>query len=173
MSESLFQRKIFKKRHPGTSDFLWILQNFQEHHYLQNTVGCCFCHNVQVSLYHLGLTSLFALLLIHFPLPKTFFLFFFLIAIWSLFSTIDEMVLKHCFSDILYFVNFFLNWWHPIVIYLESWINYLICHKQTDGIYLFVLHLFINNQKFKQLPRKSLIVKQFPNNLPGGTRDEN
>ena len=29
---------------------------------------------------------------------------------------------------------------------------------------------FINNQKFKQLPRK--FVKQFLNNLPGQTRDE-
>ena len=28
---------------PGTGDFLWILRNFQEHLFLQNTSGGCFC----------------------------------------------------------------------------------------------------------------------------------
>ena len=32
---------------------------------------------------------------------------------------------------------------------------------------------YINNQIFKQLPQKSLIFKQFLNNLQGQTRDEN
>ena len=37
-----------------------------------------------------------------------------------------------------------------------------------------VIHLFFNNnQKFKQSPRICLICKQFLNNLPGQTRDEN
>ena len=56
--------------------------------------------------------------------------------------------------------------------------NILLIYKglySTHGIIFDCLHLlfYINNQKFKQSPRKSLIVKQFLNNLPEQTRDEN
>ena len=34
--------QLYKKRHSGTGVFLWILQNLQEHFFLQNTSGGCF-----------------------------------------------------------------------------------------------------------------------------------
>ena len=37
-------QKLYLKRDSGTGVFLWILRNFYEHLFLQNTSGGCFCN---------------------------------------------------------------------------------------------------------------------------------
>ena len=52
LCQSLFSNKVaglrpitlFKKRDSGTSVFLWVLRNFKEHLFLENTSGTCFCY---------------------------------------------------------------------------------------------------------------------------------